>query len=138
GRQHGRAGGLDRRRLAGRLHPMTGFADQHDYTVRMEWGAAGVRALAVTGTFVVVDVLSFSTCVTVAIDRGAFVLPYRWDDQNAPAYAVEHAAVLAGRRGDPGCEYSLSPESLLNIRSGLRLVLPSPNGSTLALEAARH
>jgi len=117
---------------------MTDFADQREYTVRLEWGAAGVRALAPAGTFVVVDVLSFSTCVTVAVDRGALVLPYRWEDDNAPAYAVEHAAVLAGRRGDPRCEYSLSPESLLNIRSGLRLVLPSPNGSTLALEAAQH
>src|SRR5437879_10686155 len=105
---------------------MTDFADQREYTVRMEWGAHGVRALAATRTFVVVDVLSFSTCVTVAVDRGAFVLPYRWEDQQAPAYAIEQAAVLAGRRGDSGCEYSLSPETLLNIRSGLRLVLPSP------------
>ena len=117
---------------------MTDFTDQSGDTIRFEWGERGVEALASTGTFVIVDVLSFSTCVTVAVDRSASVLPYRWDDDTAPAYAIEHGALLAGRRGDPRARYTLSPASLMRLDRDARLVLPSPNGSTLAFEAAQR
>ena len=42
-------------------------------------------------------------------------------------------ALLAGPRGADGDNWSLSPASLLDIPTGVRLVLPSPNGSTLSL-----
>ncbi|MEO1146213.1 MAG: hypothetical protein AAFY26_11535 [Cyanobacteria bacterium J06638_22] len=41
------------------------------------------------------------------------------------------AAELATKQGTG--KYSLSPASLLSIPQGTRLVLPSPNGSTLSL-----
>jgi 2-phosphosulfolactate phosphatase len=42
--------------------------------------------------------------------------------------------VPAGSRKEPG--YSLSPPSLQSIPAGTAIVLPSPNGSALSLEAA--
>ena len=81
---------------------------------------------------VIVDVLSFSTCVDIATVNGAAVFPYRFNDDSARNYAQARGALLAGPRGS-ACEYSLSPTGLLDIPAGARLVLPSPNGSTLSL-----
>src|SRR5690606_3083181 len=85
---------------------------------------------------VVVDVLRFSTAVCAAVEAGASVLPFAWSDERARVFADEQRAVLAGRRED-GVP-SLSPTDLLALRTGVRLVLPSPNGATLAVEAAAH
>jgi 2-phosphosulfolactate phosphatase len=105
-------------------------------TVRCEWGLKGVRSLAPqSDAAVVVDVLSFSTAVDVAVARGAVILPHRWKDASAEEYARVKGALLAGPRGATG-GYSLSPASLEFIRPGEALVLPSPNGSTLSLAAA--
>jgi 2-phosphosulfolactate phosphatase len=84
-------------------------------------------------TVVVVDVLSFTTCVDVALSRGVAVFPYPWNDDSAVAFAAERGAVLASRRAAGG--YSLSPSSLLEAPRGMRLVLPSPNGAALAQAA---
>jgi len=87
---------------------------------------------------VVVDVLSFTTTLTVAVDAGTSVLPYRWNDATAAQYAREHDAVLAVARSQakPG-QISLSPLSLRQGQPPARLVLPSPNGSTIAHELGR-
>ncbi len=99
----------------------------------------GVARLApLSDVVVIVDVLSFSTCVDVAVARGATVFPYRWGNDTAVDFAREKGAVLAARRGQttPEQPYSLSPLSLETLPSGARIVLPSPNGSTLAFSAA--
>ena len=114
---------------------MTNAFDQHDYAVRFAWGPNGVQALAPTSDVVViVDVLSFTTAVSVAAARGALVYPYRWRDASAAPFADDVGAVLAGERTAAG--YSLSPSSLDRVAAGERLVLPSPNGSTCADLAA--
>lgn len=96
----------------------------------------GVRSLAPhSDAAVIVDVLSFSTAVDVAVARGASILPYPWKDTSAEAYARSKGALLARARGASG-GYSLSPASLEAIQPGETLVLPSPNGSTLSLAAA--
>jgi 2-phosphosulfolactate phosphatase len=82
---------------------------------------------------VIVDVLSFSTSVDIAVGNGAMVYPYRWRDGSAIAYAQSLGALLAEGRRQEVSGYSLSPASLLRIPAGTRLVLPSPNGSTLSL-----
>ena len=106
---------------------------QGEFDVRCEWGLHGVELLApVSDVVVIVDVLSFSTCVDIATANGAAVFPYLFDDESAWDYAQERGALLAGRRGS-SCEYSLSPTGLYDIPAGARLVLPSPNGSTLSL-----
>jgi len=106
---------------------------QSKYGLRCEWGPGGVQALGpVSDVVVIVDVLSFSTAVDVAVGRGAEVLPYRWKDESAAEFARAKGALLVARRGHG---YSLSPASLRNIPAGAAIVLPSPNGAALALES---
>jgi 2-phosphosulfolactate phosphatase len=112
------------------------FYDQSAFDIRCEWGLAGVRLVGgLADVVVIVDVLSFSTCVDVAVSRGAGIFPYLWKDQSAQEYAAQCGAELAGRRGEPG-KFSLSCASMLNAVKGSKIVLPSPNGSTLTMEAA--
>ena len=108
---------------------------QEGWAVRFEWGVDGLSEVAQgAGAVVVVDVLRFTTAVSVAVGRGAVVLPYVWAAGDAAqAYAARHDAELAGRREDG--HWSLSPRDLARIPAGTRLVLPSPNGSALAFGA---
>ncbi len=117
--------------MAGRANLMT--FDQSVFDVRCEWGENGVRQLApVSDVVIIVDALSFSTCVEVANSRRAIVFPCRSKDESAAAFAESVNAELASARR--ACDvYSLSPASLLNIPAGTRLALPSPNGATLSL-----
>lgn len=106
--------------------------DQSEFDIRCEWGEQGVLHLApISDAVMIVDVLSFSTCVSIATARGAEVFPYRGTGDAASEFAWSVDAVLAGRRGES--VWSLSPASLLRLPAGTRLVLPSPNGSTLTL-----
>ena len=111
------------------------FFDQSDYDIRCEWGLPGIERTAPAKIVIIVDVLSFSTCVDIAVGRGVTVLPYRWKDETAVAYARTQNAELADRRNRLDGRYSLAPSSLIHAPAGLRLVLPSPNGSTLAFQA---
>src|SRR5437879_5849277 len=105
---------------------------QSSFAVRFEWGVEGMLAVANrSSAAVLVDVLSFSTCVEIATARGATVLPYRAHDAGAADYAALAHATLAVTRSEPGL--SLSPRSLVAVPAGTRLVLPSPNGATLSL-----
>ena len=113
------------------------FYDQSGYDVRFEWGEHGVETLApLSNVVVIVDVLSFSTCVDVALSRRATVFPFGWKDEKASSYADENGAMLAVRRGQEG--YSLSPPSLATLPENKRIVLPSPNGSALTVAASSH
>jgi 2-phosphosulfolactate phosphatase len=106
--------------------------DQAEYDIRCEWGQHGISALAPgADVLVIVDVLSFSTCVEIATTRGAVILPHRWRDQSAERFALRERAELARPRGMGG--YSLSPASYLTVKAGTRIVLPSPNGASLSL-----
>ena len=102
--------------------------------IECEWGLRGLRHLAPSADVVViVDVLSFSTAVDVAVDRGARIYPYRQPDDGLAEFARGVDAELAGRRGE--CRYSLSPSCYEDIEPGTRVVLPSPNGATLSRSA---
>jgi 2-phosphosulfolactate phosphatase len=112
------------------------YFDQAEHDLKCEWGLEGLLALQpASDAVVIVDVLSFSTAVDIALSNGASVLPYRWKDESAKRCAAEKGAVLADERSGSG-EYTLSPASLRSIPRGTLLVLPSPNGSTLSLCAS--
>ncbi len=123
----------------GGARPPEGILDaarrQEGADLRCEWGIEGLRRVAPGArAVVVVDVLRFTTAVSVAVGRGAEVLPYMWDMGGAArAYAAEHGAELAGWREEGA--WSLSPADLMRLPAGTRLVLPSPNGSALAFGA---
>ena len=111
------------------------FFDQQEFAIRCEWGEHGAAVLApMSDAVIIVDVLSFSTSVEIAVGQGGVVFPYRWRDDRAAEFAVSKEAQLADPKRTKGA-YSLSPESLLHIQPGTRLVLPSPNGATLTLAA---
>lgn len=108
---------------------------QRRYSVRFDWGPRGARAVG-ADVNVIVDVLSFSTSVCVAVERGTSVFPYRWKGVAAEAFARERDAVLAvgrleGAAPDSPSALSLSPSLLLTGPAVPRIVLPSPNGSTI-------
>ena len=111
------------------------YYDQNAFDIRCEWGAEGLSALLPgSRAVVIVDVLSFSTSVDIAVGNGAIVYPYRNRDHTAAEYASSRNALLANTtREFEGGVYSLSPSSLVDIPAGTALVLPSLNGSTLSL-----
>ncbi len=111
------------------------YYDQREFDVRCEWGREGLsHLLPESKAIVVVDVLSFSTCVDIAVGNGAVVYPYRGKASDAADYAKSYNAILAdSNRENKLGGYSLAPSSLLDIPAGTSLVLPSPNGSTLSL-----
>jgi 2-phosphosulfolactate phosphatase len=110
------------------------YYDQSSFDVRFEWGEQGLLHIMSAPCVIIVDVLSFSTCVDIIVGNGAIVYPYRYRDSSAEVFAQTHDAELASHaRSAHG--YSLSPSSLLPVPAGTRLVLPSPNGSTLAHKA---
>lgn len=122
---------------------------QAAYDVRLDWGPTGGAAVAGgADVAVVVDVLSFTTTLAIAVARGTRVHPFPWQDERAAEFAAERGAVLAvGRfeavglsdptplapRGSRSDRHgvSLSPAQLLTSAQVERLVLPSPNGSTI-------
>lgn len=110
-------------------------ASQSDSTYRFDWGIDGLHALAPhADVVIVVDVLRFTSAVSAALESGSTVYPYPWAPTSTAAgdFASEHDAVLAGDREARGP--SLSPTDLL-AGCPARLVLPSPNGATLATAA---
>lgn len=112
---------------------MTWYAQNH-FDIKFEWGPEGLQALKpYSDVMIIIDVLSFTTCVTAACEAGGLVYPFPWKDTRAEQFAIQHNATLAGRRGS-GARFSLSPETLRRVSSGEKVVLPSPNGSQLSTE----
>lgn len=106
--------------------------------VRLDWGLAGASELGrVCSALVVVDVLSFTTSVDVAVGRGMRVHPFPWGAQ-ADDFARRIGAVAAvGRRAvSPERPWSLSPATLRFAPVVPDLVLPSPNGSAISAAAS--
>ena len=59
---------------------------QSGFSIRCDWGLQGATSIAVgAAAVVVVDVLSFTTTLSVALDAGIEVYPYRFRDASAAA-----------------------------------------------------
>ena len=103
-------------------------------TVELEWGPQGLRALSERcECVVIVDVLSFSTSVAVAVARGAAVWPHSGSDRAEELARAIGATLVRGRNMREG--RTLSPASLLDVAEGDRLVMPSANGSVISAAA---
>ncbi|HLJ56623.1 MAG TPA: 2-phosphosulfolactate phosphatase [Chthonomonadaceae bacterium] len=99
--------------------------------ISLEWGHRGAKRAAARGDVVVIcDVLSFSTAVVIAVDRGATVFPCA-DEVEARVVSAKHGATIAVRREEAAERggLSLSPASMLSCVQGERIALPSPNGA---------
>jgi 2-phosphosulfolactate phosphatase len=110
--------------------------------VHVEWGeVATLEAARRQHCIAIVDVLSFSTTVSMALDRGAEVLALSGDDIEAlggrAAIAARFGAeVVAKDRGSKTAKFTLSPASLTRVSAGDRLILTSLNGA-LAVSRAK-
>jgi len=99
--------------------------------VELEWGQQGLRALSQScEAVVIIDVLSFSTSVTMAVARGAAVWPHAGEDRAEELARAIGATLARGRNSREG--RTLSPASMLDVVPGERIVMPSPNGSALS------
>lgn len=99
--------------------------------VQLEWGPRGLRMLSETcECVVIVDVLSFSTSVAVAVARGAAVWPHSGQERAEELARAIGATLVRGRNMREG--RTLSPASLLDVKDGERLIMPSANGSVIS------
>ncbi|MEU3452633.1 2-phosphosulfolactate phosphatase [Micromonospora sp. NPDC006766] len=105
---------------------------------RFDWGLTGAAELGrVCAALVVVDVLSFTTAVEVAVGRGMRVHPFPWGEQAADyARRVGAVAAVGRRQTTPEHPWSLSPAALRAAPVVTDLVLPSPNGSAISAAAS--
>jgi 2-phosphosulfolactate phosphatase len=114
-----------------------GYLRQEAYRVRFERGEYGALGLLSrrppdVQVAIVVDVLSFSTAVDVAVSRGALVFPSRFKSlAESEQIATMYDALLAVPRSErtDASPYTLSPSTLDVLPPGARIVLPSPNGA---------
>ena len=118
---------------------INGYCDawrQSGYDVRFDCGAPGAaRQSRDGGLVVVVDVLSFTTAVSVAVQAGTrAVYPVAAGGARAARLAGRVNAALAVARSEVTAQrpWSLSPAALRLAPPAPRLVLPSPNGSAIA------
>jgi 2-phosphosulfolactate phosphatase len=115
--------------------PVTVF-EQDGFDLRVEWGLDGVRALGPhCAVLVIVDVLSFTTTVDIAVGR----------DERAAEAAAKAGATLTtsglvpdgpGFIAETSGGWTLRPSSLVSLPAGTFLAIASPNGATLSAAAA--
>jgi 2-phosphosulfolactate phosphatase len=107
-------------------------APQAAYRIRFERGESGLRAIAAgASTIVIVDVLSFSTAVDVAVSAGTLVKAMPPERAAEEAARLDALCAVSRDRRSVERPYSLSPDTLSDLTPGARLILPSPNGATL-------
>jgi 2-phosphosulfolactate phosphatase len=83
---------------------------QSRYAVRCEWAAQGLYSpLPECDVVIVVDVLSFSTAVDVAVSRGARIYPYPWKDGTAEEFALRERAAVARAAAERGATFGVVP-----------------------------
>ncbi|HWG24615.1 2-phosphosulfolactate phosphatase [Actinospica sp.] len=124
------------------LRPPT-FDPWPDTSVHVEWGRTGAALAAARGdVVVVVDVLSFSTTLSIAASRDFTCLIYSGaeiESLGGPAIAAIRlgARPLSRRRKVGQGQVSLSPASLLEAEPGQRVIFTSLNGAAVVSAASK-
>jgi hypothetical protein len=109
--------------------------NQHPHRCRLDWGRHGVRGAAARGdVIVIVDVLRFSSCVAVAVERGASVYPCAWN-ADAAALAEQIGGRAATAPPESRATFALVP-TFTKARRGETIVLRTGNGAECTLLAA--
>lgn len=107
--------------------------DQSPYGCRLEWGQRGAREAAERGDItIILDVLSFSSTVTAAVNFGASIFPYPPPiNEVAKKYAQELGAQIVWGRAEAKKfgGHSLSPSSFTTADYGQKFVMCSLNGA---------
>ena len=113
---------------------------QSGFGVRFDWGMQGATAISAgAAAVVVVDLLSFTTTLSVALDAGVQVFPYRFRDASAAAFAASRGAVLAvGRREAGPTGVSLSPVSVRRAAAAGRTAGGHLEVGVAVAERGRH
>lgn len=118
------------------------FEPWPDADVHAEWGVTAASLAAARGDIVcIVDVLSFSTFVTLATDRGASVIVLMPDaieslgGRATIAGALDANVVPADRRSTVD-RYTLSSATAADAEAGDRIVVMSLNGGHATCAAA--
>jgi len=102
-----------------------------DVAIRLDWGRTGAERSAAAGRItVIVDTLSFSTLVALAVSRDMAVLPaISAEEADALAQTTAFARTVA-RVGAPPGAFTLSPASVRDAPVVPRaLIVHSPNGA---------
>ncbi|MEK7432790.1 MAG: 2-phosphosulfolactate phosphatase [Cyanobacteriota bacterium] len=108
------------------------YYSQKEYNIKCEWGFNGLNSLlSYSDIIIIIDILSFSTCIDIVMSKNSTAYPYKYNDESSISFAKFINAELAKKRSKN--EISLSPYSLLNLKENSKIVLPSPNGSELSL-----
>ncbi|MGW4125374.1 2-phosphosulfolactate phosphatase [Nocardia sp. NPDC004711] len=119
---------------AGHINPPT-FDPWPDCAVHLDWGIDAARLAAHRGdAVVIIDALSFSTTVILAVARGAAVLPLARAElertSDLAALQAEHGArLLANDPTDRQLDIPLT--DIDSIQPGDRVIVPSQNGGTI-------
>ncbi|WP_375001065.1 2-phosphosulfolactate phosphatase [Aeromicrobium sp. CTD01-1L150] len=115
---------------------------QLGHPVRLEWGeTGGIGVARGVDVVVVVDVLTFCTTVTIAVEQGSMVVPCREGDDDLPSLAAQRNAVLAhaGATDGPGPGPSgvsvAPPERLLLADGGSDVVVSLRDVGTTVVAA---
>ncbi len=107
------------------------FFMDSQFEIYCEWGEHGLQLLApISDVIIIVDVMSFTTCVEIAVSCGASVYPVDDDLARIESLREKVDGMVAAKRSST--KPSLSPRSLVSIPAGTRLILPSINGARLS------
>lgn len=119
------------------------FEPWPDVQVHVEWGPVGAQLSAARGdAIVIIDLLSFSTSASIAIEREATLFVYTKAEvehlSGREQVARRHDALVVSKsRKPPPGQVSLSPKSLRSLSLRSRLLLTSANGAACVAAGER-
>jgi 2-phosphosulfolactate phosphatase len=111
-----------------------GFNPWPDFPIHLEWGKTGAQLAATKQQIVVlVDVLSFSTSLSIACNRGATVLAYSLSELKELGGLKVAAKIMDAQASQPNAgRVSLSPTWMSTVQQGDRIIATSLNGASCA------